>query len=278
MQFREFFNLKENPFGESPDPYFYFPALPHEAALRKISWAIEENKSFTLVEGEVGNGKTMLSRAVHDIFREEANVAVIVHPHSDPVTLLSTICKDFGFSNDLNSLNAAMLEAASAGKRNILVVDEAQSLSDSCLEFLRQLTNLETDKRKLLQIVFFAQPEFSARLCSPRLRQLQQRLQLTVTLSALSKDDTAAYIRHRLEKAGAGNFVRFEAEALEWIYRRSGGAPRLINKICELSLRFAAQQQLRHIQASWIRTLPLQQVGFQSARKSLLSAIFGGQR
>ncbi|MGZ3711945.1 MAG: ExeA family protein, partial [Bdellovibrionota bacterium] len=268
MQFREFFHLKENPFGETPDPQFYFSSLPHEAALRKISWAIEENKSLVLVEGEVGNGKTMLSRIFHDSLCGEANTAVIVHPYSDPAELLAHICRDFGFrtSPDLNSLNAALLTAAEVGKRNILIVDEAQSLSASCLEFLRQLTNLETDKRKLLQIVFFAQPEFSRRLASPGLRQLQQRLQLKISLAPLNAEDTAAYIRHRVEKAGGGSFLRFEAEALEWIHRQSGGAPRVINKICELSLRFAAKNQMRHINAKWIRTLPFEQVGIK--RKS----------
>lgn len=261
MQFRDFFNLRENPFGESPDPQFYFPSVSHEAALQKLAWAIEENKSFLLVEGEVGVGKTLLSRTLRDMLGEEAHSAFVLHPFASPADLLAHICRDFGFGESLEELNRALLAAAAAGRRAVLIVDEAQSLSADCLELIRQLTNLETEKRKLLQIVFFAQPEFSARLAAPALRQLEQRLQLRISLAPLSEEDTAAYVRHRLEKAGGGNFVRFDAEALRFIYRQSRGAPRLVNKICELALRFAAHHQIRQITGNWLHTLPLHQVG-----------------
>jgi general secretion pathway protein A len=203
----------------------------------------------------------MLTRTLHAAYPESAQIAVVVHPYGGPQALLAAICRDFGFAVGLEHLQAGLLAAAEAGKRSLLVIDEAQGLGNECLEFVRQLTNLETTKRKLLQIVLLGQPELGARLARPALRQLEQRLQLKVALPAFGREDTFSYIRHRLECAGGSHFVRFDPEAADWIWKRSRGAPRMINKICEVALRFAERQRRRQVTADFLATLPLAQVG-----------------
>lgn len=268
MAFLSYFNLRENPFGEAPDTHFYFPASAHEAALRKLCWAIEEDKSFLLVEGEVGNGKTLLGRMLIDSYGDEANTALVVHSHHTREELLHAICRDLGIEPGLESLNDSLLEAARDGRRTLLVMDEAQGLSFENLEFLRSLTNFETEKRKLLQIVCFAQPEFASLIAAPRFRQLRQRLQLHTQLGGLAEEETAAYIRHRIERAGGGNFVRFNQAATQWIHRQAGGSPRLVNKIAELALRFAAQASQRLVDENFLKQLPLDQVGLSPVNEA----------
>jgi general secretion pathway protein A len=272
MNFLEFFYLQENPFGETPDTRFYFPARPHEDALRQISWALELNKGFTLVTGDAGSGKTMLSRLLYHSMTEEARFAFILNPTITEEELLRTICREFhvplpaGKTADIEFLNQVLLERVRKGQRNILVIDEAQCLSDTSLEFVRLLTNLETDKRKLLQVVFFAQNELEQRMRQLQLRQLRQRVALHVKLPFLTAEDTAGYIRHRLEKVGGGNFVRFDPAAVRRIHRLSGGAPRMVNKICELALRFAALERVRLVDLKLLNSLPLEQVGLRPSR------------
>jgi general secretion pathway protein A len=281
MSFREFFYLQENPFGETPDTRFYFPARPHEEALRQISWALEVNKGFTLVTGDAGSGKTMLSRLLYHSMNEEARFAFILNPTISEEELLRTICREFnvplpaGKPADLECLNQVLLDRVRKGLRNILVIDEAQCLSDTSLEFVRLLTNLETDKRKLLQVIFFAQNELEERLRQLQLRQLRQRVALHVQIPFLTLEDTAGYIRHRLERVGGGNFVRFDPAAVKRIHRISGGAPRMINKICELALRFAALERARLIDTKLLANLPLEQVGLRVSG-SWLSFLHGG--
>jgi MSHA biogenesis protein MshM len=278
MKFLEFFNLQENPFGDSPDTRFYFPSRPHEAALRKLAWALEEGQSFLLVTGEVGAGKTLLSRMIHSVYEADGPVAALVHPANDEKELLAAITRDFGLpsGNGLPELQDFLLAAARENRRARLLLDEAHRLSDACLEFVRLLTNLETERRKLLQVVLFAQPELEARLEMPALRQLHQRIRLHVRIDQLDRADCEAYIRHRLERAGGGNFVRFEPRAVAEIQRLSRGIPRLVNKITELALRFAALEGRRYIEARWITQLPLGEVGVK--RPGLLRQFLGGAR
>lgn len=269
MKFLGFFHMRENPFGETPDINFYYPSRFHEAAMQKISWSIEADKSFVLVSGEVGAGKTMLSRMLHAAHAQDSNIAMIMNPPSKSEDLLRALCSDIGMSKrevSLEKLNAFLLRSVMAGKRNILIIDEAQRLSDEGLEFVRLLTNLETDKRKLLQVILIAQPEIESRLQQNSLRQLYQRIFLKVDLPFLNAEETQRYIRHRLETSGGGMFVRFEKDAIDKIFALSGGAPRIINKICELALCFAALQQRRHIEAKWLMALPLADIGVKRKR------------
>lgn len=267
MNFQEFFYLKENPFGETPDPRFYFAARPHEHAFRQLAWALELHKGFTLVVGDTGSGKTMLSRLLYGAYREDAAFAFVLNPCLDAAGLLAVICRELGAPDaSLDSLNEVLLARAARGLRNVLVIDEAQALPDSALEFVRLLTNLETDNRKLLQVVLFAQPELQRRLESEGLRQLKQRITLELSLPFLDEEGTEAYIRHRIEKAGGGSFVRFDRAAVKKIFRLTRGAPRLINKACELALRCAALQGARLVTASIVDSMPAESVGLVAPR------------
>lgn len=274
MNFLEFFYLKENPFGETPDPRFYFAARAHEHVFQQLSWALELDKGFALVSGDAGSGKTTLSRVLYENYRDEAAFAFVLNPSLDSDGLLRAICLEFGVENvSLEGLNEALLEKASRGIRSVLLIDEAQSLSDSSLEFVRMLTNLETGNRKLLQVILFAQPELAARLEGEVLRQLSQRIALRIQLPFLDEASTAQYIRHRVEKAGVGCFVRFDGAAVKKIHRLTGGAPRLINKACELALRCAALERTRLVSAELISKMPLKSVGLSPRRNALLSLL-----
>lgn len=277
MNFLEYFYLKENPFGETPDPRFYFAARPHEHAFRQLSWALEFNKGFILVSGDAGSGKTTLSRVFYEAYRDEASFAFILNPSLTCAELFRAICHEFGVSSPSpDLLNQTLLERAERGLRNVLVIDEAQAMSDSGLEFVRLLTNLETGNRKLLQVVLFAQPELALRLDGEQFRQLRQRIVLELSLPFLDETSTAEYVRHRIERAGGGSFVRFDAAAIKKIHRLSGGAPRIINKICELSLRVATLERTRLITATLLAKLPLESVGLRP-RRSLASLLTLGR-
>ncbi len=274
MNFQEFFYLKENPFGETPDPRFYFAARPHDEVLRQLAWALEERKGFILVTGEAGSGKTTLSRVLYSAYRDEAAFAFILNPHQEAACLLRAVCREFGLGeSSLEALNEHLLYRATQGLRNVLVIDEAQAMSDEALEFVRLLTNLEANNRKLLQVVFFAQPEIKRRLENPRLIQLRQRIVLELAVPFLDESSTADYIRHRIERAGGGSFVRFDSEAVRRIHNITSGTPRLINKACELALRCAALQGARLVSAEIVRSMPAASVGLR--KRSLLSLLSG---
>lgn len=256
--FSPFFHLLENPFGESPDPRFFYNASPHKTIFRGITENIRAGKGLALICGEVGTGKTLLIRKFIGELEDLAHTAVLLNPLVGAEYLLREILIEFGListkqaetlnpHHQLQLLNQWLVESAHNNKRCVLFVDEAQLLSRESLEVLRLLTNLETDLEKLLQVVIFAQPEILTSLKRPDLRQLTQRLSLIDHLQPLSLAETEAYIYHRVEVAGAGDFVRFEPKAIQLIYKHSKGLPRLVNGLCERALLVAEQQQVRRI-------------------------------
>jgi general secretion pathway protein A len=274
-QYYRFFNLEASPFGELPDAKFFFDSPSHTDALTRLTHFLSEGKGFALLTGEVGTGKTMMSRILVRLFDTDSATALIFFPKLDEISLLRSICEEFeipekegppSLKKYLDSLNEFVLESSARGRRCILIIDEAQSLPPQSLETIRLLSNLETEKKKLLQIVLLGQPELSAALAAPGLRQLSQRISLKVSLRPLTFEETERYIRHRLQIAGTANLVRFDPKAIRLIHQLSEGLPRRINQHCETLLQAAFQKRIRLIDQQLARATLAPQSGFSISR------------
>lgn len=238
----EFFHLERLPFNNTPDPRFFFNTPDHEEALASLLYAAEQRKGFALVTGEVGSGKTLLSRILLTKLGTGVKTAVINNTRLTGADLLRAVCREFGVDLDdatdhaevCQSLEEFLLEQYSRDKLAVVVLDEAQNLPLETFEELRMLGNLEADDAKLLQVLILGQPELQDTFRLPSMRQLHQRVFRTFHLRALSRDLTEGYIRHRLQVAGlAKNQEVFTGEAVDAIFRHSEGIPRLINQICD---------------------------------------------
>lgn len=254
--YSKFFNLSENPFGETPDPDFYFSSVQHGKSLASLSAGLKQGKGFSVLTGEVGTGKTLVSRILLSAFIGKTNTALILYPKFTEIELLQSICEEFEIpaleGNQtakayVDHLNRYLLASAENGRQSILIIDEAQALSVEALETIRLLTNLETKTQKLLQIVLVGQPELLATLDREDLRQLKQRVSVHATLNGMSAIEIEKYIRSRIEQGGTGNFVRFDVKAVKVIEELSGGIPRRINQICERLLTTAEDRKIRLI-------------------------------
>ena len=253
-----YFGLSEAPFSITPDPAFVYLSQRHRDALAHLMYGVGRGGSggFVQLTGEVGTGKTTLCRCVLEQVPDGTHVALILNPLMTPREMLESICDELGVptadadtNKDLvDRLNAYLLEAHAAGERVVVVVDEAQNLSPESLEQIRLLTNLETDKHKLLQIVLLGQPELRDLLQRRSLRQLAQRITARFHLTPLSAADTARYVQHRMAVAGAERNP-FRPAALQALYQRSGGIPRLINIIADRSLLAAYAREKTQIDA-----------------------------
>ena len=248
----EHYGLKEPPFSITPDPRFVFLSERHRDALAHLLFGIGQGGGggFVQLTGEVGTGKTTLSRLLLEQIPENTRVALVLNPCLSPVELLESICEELhlpiahldsegkrGSGKALtDALNAYLLDAYAQGLRVVLIIDEAQNLSVEALEQVRLLTNLETDTQKLLQIILLGQPELRDILARPELRQLAQRITARYHLTPLlDANETTAYLRHRYRIAG-GLHLPFDAAAIRRIHAHSGGVPRLINVIAERAL------------------------------------------
>lgn len=239
----EFFGLREMPFNITPDPRFLFLTKSHRDAMESVIYGIQERKGFIQLVGEVGCGKTTLCRAALSRLTGHIQTALILNPTISQTQLIRAILTDLGLpvkSNQrltlIEQLNDYLLDRARQGLNVAVIIDEAQTLLPEVMEQVRLLSNLETDQHKLMQIVLAGQPELDRRLASPSLRQLRQRVMVRAELRPLSVEDTTHYIRHRLTVAGAGDDVGFDDSAVRTICDRSGGIPRLINKICDRAM------------------------------------------
>lgn len=240
------YGLAEPPFSITPDPRFVFLGERHRDALAHLLFGITQGGGggFVQLTGEVGTGKTTLSRLLLGQLPANVRVALVLNPRQDPVQLLETVCEELRIDIDgrrgnakalVDALNARLLEAYAEGLRVVLIIDEAQALPVETLEQVRLLTNLETDTQKLLQIILIGQPELRDLLAQPRLRQLAQRITARFHLTPLDAGGTAEYLRHRFRVAGGQHFP-FDAGAVQRIHLRSGGIPRLVNVIAERAL------------------------------------------
>jgi len=256
--YREFFGLKEKPFNVTSDPNFLFLSRVHKEAFAHLIYGIKERKGFLEITGEVGAGKTTLCRALLNQLDKNTKSAFIFNSNLPELQLLQSVLEDYGLDIErknkvsmLRQLNNFLIEELSRGNNVILIIDEAQNLKPSVLEEIRMLSNLETDKEKLFQIILVGQPELKEKLNSPELKQLKQRIAVRFHITALEKDEIEMYINHRLAVAGSTGQIQFSADAVEFIYKYSGGIPRLINVICDKALLAAYVMEVRNI------TLPI---------------------
>ena len=270
------FRLKEAPFSIAPNPRFLFMSDQHREALAHLLYGIGHDGGFVLLTGEVGTGKTTLCRCLLEKVPGDADVAFIINPRLSVVDLLANICDELGISYDaeklnnrllVDAINHYLLERHAAGRHTVLVIDEAQNLDTDVLEQLRLLTNLETDEKKLLQIILLGQPELQDKLNTPELRQLSQRVTARYHLQALNYADMQAYIRHRLSVAGSDQAI-FAPSALRFLHRQSKGIPRLINLICDRAMLGAFAQGVARIERSMIRQAAREVLGEQTATSS----------
>ena len=252
--YKQFFGFRANPFNVNPDPRYLFLTRHTEEALACLTYGIQSRKGFVLLTGEVGTGKTTLINKLMEWLRgQQVATAFVFNSRMDVSQLLEYVMSDFGIpcetkskSQMLQRLYSWLLDRYRAGETAVLVIDEAQNLSDEVLEEVRMLTNLETFTEKLLQIVLVGQPELEQRLKQPQLRQLRQRLTLRAKTHAFNLEETENYIVQRLRIAGSNGDAIFEREAATAIFRYSAGIPRVINLLCEHCLvsAFVDQEKL----------------------------------
>lgn len=244
--FEQFFGLSENPFNLTPDPKFLFLSKAHDEALSHLKYGIERRKGFVMITGEVGAGKTTICRALLGGLPKTVRTALVLNPALSDIELLQTINQDFGINAAhtskkalLDELYEFLISVFVRGENAVLIIDECQNLSPDVLEQIRMLSNLETEKEKLLQIVLVGQPELVKLLASPSMKQINDRIVLRYHIWPLSLADTRSYINHRLIVSGSRGDVVFTRAAFHRIYRYSGGIPRRINAACERSLLIA---------------------------------------
>ncbi|MGH0035845.1 MAG: AAA family ATPase [Myxococcota bacterium] len=258
--YTDFYGLREKPFSLSPDPRFLYLAASHREALAHLLYGIDEGEGFIAVTGEVGTGKTTLCRSLLDRLGSETEVAFLFNPSGTAGELLHAIAREFGFDDRTASrhelgdrLNRFLLDRKRDGRRVLLIVDEAQNLSDGTLEQIRLLSNLETSSEKLIQILLLGQPELDEKLDSPALRQLRQRISVRWGLGPLSAGETREYVRHRMRIAAAGECDVFDDAALAEVHRRTRGVPRLVNVLCDRALLAGYAEGLRRIGVDVVR-------------------------
>lgn len=262
LPYREHFGFKQEPFNITADPAFLYLSRSHREALAQLSYGIKARKGFVVLTGEVGTGKTTLINGLLDELDSDTRTALIFSHIANPFDLLRYTCNEFGLRSPQHSrddfyeylalLNDYLFESYRSGKNCALIIDEAQNLSSEVLESVRLLSNFETSKDKLLQILLVGQPELSTRLNSQELRQLKQRVTVRYHLRSLTLKECQAYISSRLQVAG-GDPMLFTPKAVEIIYACSAGIPRVINVICDGALMTAYGLRKTYIDDSLIR-------------------------
>lgn len=255
------FGLRELPFQLTPDPAFFFKGESHHEALNVLLVALRSGEGFVKIVGEVGTGKTLLCRKMLDALESKAVTAYIPNPLLTPSHLYRTLAEELGVKvptraasySVLKALQQALLAYAENNRKVVLLIDEAQVMPDQTLEALRLVSNLETEKAKLVQIVLFGQPELDEKLGQPHLRQLRQRIGFSYQLPPLDRGAVAGYVTCRLKAAGSRDRELFSRRALAMIFRSSQGIPRLVNLLCHKSMMVAYGRGASEVTPSFVR-------------------------
>ena len=258
--YETFFGLKEKPFRMTPDTRYFYPSAKHMDALNHMVYAIEERRGFVVITGEIGSGKTTLSRVLFQKLDPTTKTAIIRNTHLSAKDLVALALDELEIPYRPGStktqligwLNEFLVDQLRMNCNVVLLIDEAQNLKPSVLEEVRMLSNLETETDKLIQIILMGQPELKSKLWLKELTQLRQRVTLHYHLGALDESNTKAYIEHRLHIAGANGTPIFNAAALREVYRCSQGVPRLVNGLCDRALLTGYVNETKTIDASII--------------------------
>ncbi len=244
IPYLDYFGLTERPFGLTPDPHFYFETDTHREALSHLEFLLSQKEGFALIYGDVGLGKTTISRIfLSSLDRNVYNTALILNPIMDEAEFVGAVSKELGLNTDgfsrrevFDAFEHFLLEEHRKGRETVLAIDEAQLLSKDLLEFIRVLSNIETEKEKILRIILFAQPELVERLKEPDMRYLSQRITVTYRLKPFSESEVGTYINYRLVKAGSRGLPSFKKSAIRMIYKASQGYPRLVNILSDRAM------------------------------------------
>jgi general secretion pathway protein A len=267
--YEDYYGFVEKPFSLTPDPRYLYRSESHANAFELLQYGIRRREGFIVVTGDIGTGKTTLCRALLDQLDRKTFTALVLNPFISEDDLLRLILQDFGVVSReemkrgrlaavsrqalIEALNDFLLSLLPLRAKALLIIDEAQNLPRPILEFIRMLSNLETDKEKLLQIVMVGQLNLKDVLRSPELRQLDQRVSIRYELRPLGAEETAAYVAHRLTIAGGGAVVSFTAKALQSVYKYSGGIPRVINLLCDRALLAAYSERATRVTPEMVR-------------------------
>ncbi len=266
MDYLTFFGFADAPFRLAPDPQYFFPSYSHQEALQTLLYSVRAGEGFIQITGDPGTGKTLLLRTMLKELGADVQTALILNPNLSPQDLLRVILDDFALTNDDDEIFSRpkdqlirifrdfLLAKAAEGCKTVIIVDEAQNLPLETMEELRLLSNLETDKQKLLQIFLVGQRELEQKIEDPGLRQLSQRITIRYVLPPFSREETVTYINHRLKIAAAADAVTFSPDIVDNIYQFSQGTPRLINIVCERCLMAAYIDEKKEINRNHLKS------------------------